>query len=353
MSENINIDKSIASKTKFNKVFESAKNFFEWATKTVLILGITLVVFAFCTVFYQEYNRNAYTVQEFVVPKYFEESGLNGEVLGRKIIDELKQLKQKASSEQDDEAGFETMENDETAAEITLGGTGLSISQLVEIAKALLHKPTRKITGELVLLDSVLLLTLRATGENAITIEQPFRDSNLLNSLDTLLEKAGEKVAKVLMPLTLGIYYQNTYREKQAIELLEHCVLALPHEDDKYACIHLAELLFAEKDTVGAIAKIEKALEIDENFSDAYITWAKLLQDMKDSTNAVKKYQAAVEVEEENTRIYKSWGRFLGGKKDSIGAVKQFMKGLAINPNDGEIYYEWAYFLRFHRKKYI
>ena len=70
-----------------------ANTFFEWATKIVFFVGIAVICIAFCTVFYQEYNRNAYTVQEFVVPKYFEESGLNGEVLGRKIIDELKQLK--------------------------------------------------------------------------------------------------------------------------------------------------------------------------------------------------------------------------------------------------------------------
>lgn len=91
MSETIDIEKPPMPKTRFKKVFEGGNHFFEWATKTVFFIGIAVVVFAFCTVFYQEYNRNAYTVQEFVVPKYFEESRLNSDVLGRKIIDELKQ----------------------------------------------------------------------------------------------------------------------------------------------------------------------------------------------------------------------------------------------------------------------
>ena len=93
-----------------------------------------------------------------------------------------------------------------------------------------------------------------------------------------------------------------------------------------------------KKDYYGAIADYTKAIEINPNYTDAYINRGNAKRNLEDNYGAIADYTKAIEINPNDADAYYNRGIAKEELKDSYGAIADYTKAIEINPNDAAAY---------------
>lgn len=94
------------------------------------------------------------------------------------------------------------------------------------------------------------------------------------------------------------------------------------------------------EDREGALADVNKALEIAPNYADAYYSRGLLQYYRGDRAEAIADLGKAIRLNPNNAYFYYSWGGRYSNEGDNQEAIFYYNKAIQLNPNYAEAYYD-------------
>ncbi len=139
-----------------------------------------------------------------------------------------------------------------------------------------------------------------------------------------------------------GVLKIEMGKRKEGIEDIKK---AAATGEDPQALIRLADLAREDNDTKGAIAYLQKALEISPDMAVVNLYLGELYKDQKDYENAIRFYMQAAEHTDGKMRaaLLKQVGGLALEKEDYLTAIDAYRMALKDNPNDAQLYYMAGY----------
>jgi tetratricopeptide (TPR) repeat protein len=243
-------------------------------------------------------------------------------------------------------------------------GVGFSMSALIYHTKKLVGIMPREISGELVMKDSSLALTLRMTGTDIFYIEKPFNQQNdKFSVLDSLLKRSSEKMMEVVEPYQLAVYYNNVGQDEKALKQIRYIINNIPEEKkwaynlwgniykydgsdtgniekaiNKYKIAYELDpnyvlplynlgTTYKELNRIDeAIEQLEKVIDIDPNYILAYNALSYCYLEKKDTAKALELYQVLAKVENKDEEDLNMMTNLMFALNDSTSIIKYFQQ---------------------------
>ena len=270
--------------------------------------------------------------------------------------------------------------------EIDVPAIGLSLNAIIYQLRRMLGIKQRRVSGDIVVREGKLYLTVRITKKPAIT----FPPGEVKNP-EPVIKQAAEYVLKTLEPLTFGLNYctnnkkelltslikeiqQSQHDEKKALVLtLEGCLFknlekyeaainkldqalqdeSLENDSLRAVILYLkGETLLEEDKPTLAIEEYEKALELYPNNGVIYAQLAEALIKSKKTKKGLEEYEKASKKDPDNPWLYTAWGYQLAELKEFKAADEKFKKAVTVAPNYALAYANWGDVLLKKRDEY-
>lgn len=288
------------------KLFPGVK---EITGKIALILGISMCLFLMI-----ESMEDDLRLEPFQVPEDFVKNGFDGAVTSNLMINKINKIlsneemkSAQTMNEDDDGIILANSPIAKTNFQISFGGLGFQIGDLMKYFKSILKFRDNSVRGEIAQSDKGLKLVITFPGEPAEVLEQPIDSSSKFVALDKLLNRAGE-----LFILKKGTDYQKAaiyYRMrdfKNAIYQLEK--LAKKDPEDYRALNLWANVYVGMKDYEKANEKFKQAIAAyearnkgtDKRFIEAYIGWGNCWMARGNLAKAREKFEEASKIDSTN-----------------------------------------------------
>jgi superkiller protein 3 len=177
-----------------------------------------------------------------------------------------------------------------------------------------------------------------------------------------LAQRTAEMVLGQVNPYVLASYLDDHQEFDKAVEIVQRIAQNPPddcahisaafalwsnllYRQKKEECIFISAaynlwgvVLYEEKNYDGAVAKYQKAVELDPKSADAYAGWGVVLYKEKNYDGAVAKYQKAIELDPKYAGTYINWGVVLYEQKNYAGAVAKYQKAIELDPKYAAAY---------------
>jgi len=313
------------------------------------ILGLPLLFYI-----YREVTRDVIIIDPFTVPKRFEEAGLTSEVMANRIGDTLHQI-EIATQTRMKKDNLTSLREEWSVPDVEIPGTKLGLKTLVDVARTVFGIYPKHISRDIVVpVDTptkvgsppvnqqatvTIYLTQGRSRSAGVSLAVPADDLGLL------VQSTAETALGQVNPYVLAAYRDEHREYEKAIEIVER-IIQDPSEDilHKTAAYDLwGNVLRDQKKPDEAIAKYQKAIELDPKLAHAYVGWGNVLYDQKKPDEAITKYQKASELDPKDaTPPYVGWGIVLyeHGKPDE--AIAKFQKASELDPKYARAYYNWG-----------
>lgn len=349
-SDNSNNIKDISShskptKTGLAKFNEHLEIFIKFIFNTSIIIGgIGAIIFAI-----YEYQQEHFIFESFDMPEVLIRQGYAGSVVSNRIVDKIEMMKSAANSFKE---GDSKLSNSASIPDVSFKviGVGVSLQNTIEYVKVLIGKPSRKITGEITLQDSIMTLHLRMTGEKVAAFEKSLKNTSQKEALDTLFLQAGAEILKASEPYLLAAYSIRIKEIDLGLSMIQYTINRPPTADDAWAYSLWGGLLVG-KDSVAAVDKFQKAIALQDNIPITYGNWANLHVQGKNPEEGLKLYRKTLEIEPNYLFAYVAIGNIYRREKKYKEAEEMYKKALRIKPDYTNALSAWGISLR-EQKKY-
>jgi tetratricopeptide (TPR) repeat protein len=94
-------------------------------------------------------------------------------------------------------------------------------------------------------------------------------------------------------------------------------------------------------DAVRAFADLNKAIELDPKYNDAYLARTSYFEDKKEYDKAIADYTKAIEIDPNKGYVYSNRGTAYLRKKDYDRAIADYTKAIEFNPKWADDYYDY------------
>jgi len=96
-----------------------------------------------------------------------------------------------------------------------------------------------------------------------------------------------------------------------------------------------------------AAEKLERAIEVDPEYAEAYYNYALLQEELDEPEEAAEKYERAIEHDPEYADAYYNYGLLLNGKLDKPKeAAKMYEKAIEVDPEHANAHYNYGLLLK-------
>jgi len=355
------------------------KNFFTGSLKAFLILLLLIII-----------SHAAYDLFRYdIVIKPFEtpfnlarEEGYTGIVVAYRLQDAMSEIRETINRSSMRGAvpwlAAAQMTELQKHHEIDVPTVGLSLNTISYQLRKLLGIKQRIISGDIIIKDNQVYMTLRITGQP--TFKVPVSDE-----VDDAITAAAEYLLSTFEPLNFGLYYYINNKPNQLKSLimlvrqsevslknkllppeeavaltLEGCLLKIQGQfDEALEKFTLAQqkspsirVIYRMKgDTLlelnqfdQAIAEYAAALELDPKLGGGiYTQWARALIKSGEKKKGFAKYEEASQKDNDNPWVYTDWGYYLAVEsKQFEAAYKKFQQALQLNQNYALTYAHWG-----------
>ena len=340
--------------------------------KSVLsqLLGkITFVRFALAVVIlplllyvYREVTRDALIIDPFSVPKRFEEAGLTSDVMANRIGDKLRQIEVSARTRRKKD-NLASLKDEASIPEVEIPGTKLGLKTVIDITRSVFAIYPKHVSGDVVILandssntKAPTAVKQQATVTTYVT-EGRSRSSAMSVTSDAedvglLVQRAAETVLRQINPYVLAVYEYDQGDRDKALGIVEG-MIDNPSEarGQKAAAFSLWGLALHEQHRYDeAIAKYQKAIELDPKFAFAYDNWGVTLQEQHRYDEAIANYQKAIELDPKFADAYDNWGAALQEQHKYDEAIANYQKAIELDPKFAYAYDNWGLALQEQHK---
>jgi len=279
------------------------------AIRTVIINILILSVIIFLCIFiYNDLNIEKVIIEEFDVPNKFQEIGLSGRVVSKKLLDKLTNIRQNATSSvlsYDFQASWI-----ESPQKVEIPSVGLSVQSINNFLRDFLGKGTIHVLGEVVMNDrDHTSLTIRIHGQNEISLSGRFSE------LDSLLFEAAKYLQLRIQPYILAYYFLSTNPE-ECLNTIKYCLLNDPENDDPWVYNLWGILLSNQGNYEEAIVKYQKSINFNPRDARVFFNWGSVLSKQIKYDEAIDKFKIAIKLDPKFSEAYNNWGNILYRKKN-------------------------------------
>ena len=196
------------------------------------------------------------TVQPFEVPQSWIEAGLNGETVARRIVDKVGEIKEFVSSAKADST---LLDSDSGAdLEVNVMGVGLSLNAFGYYIKDLLNIPSPMISGEIIEIDSTIVLTMRMTDYPSIKHTITYSGRTRLEAIEETLEEGGRIILQQTDPYRVAVYHYRNERFDESLDIIRE-IIQKNEKDVQWAYLAWANFIGRSRETSGSSEEIEKS----------------------------------------------------------------------------------------------
>lgn len=286
---------------------------------------------------YTEINKETVIIETFQVPADLEKQNITGQAVVNKLLDQIEIIKSNADT------SYKKLDVKPTSydsqLEMVIPGSGISLKSLLQNLKTYLGKNQTRISGEIVLSNQKLNLTIRVLGKPSKTF------SGNLEDLDKLLKDAAEYILKYTEPYLLAYYLYYNYDQNNKEDVLDMIKFTLSHppaDDDAMAYTLDGYIKEDEENYEDAIKLYKKALEIDPKYVDAYNGWAYSLYEMNKLDSAISLYNISLGIDPAYSYTYYYLGLVFIKQDKFQEGFDLLDKSIKLNPNDVDIYEDYG-----------
>lgn len=295
------------------------------------------MIFVIGLLIYKELNKETVIIEPFQVPTDLEKQNITGQAIVNKLLDQIEIINANADT------AYKKLDVKpvlfDSQLEIVIPGSGISLKSLLQNVKNFLGKKQTRISGEVVLNNQILYLTIRVFGEPSKTF------SGSLNELDGILKEASQYILKYTQPYLLAyyLYYNYDVKNKEAaMDMIKYTLTHEPRDDDAMAYNLDGFIKYEEGDFVEAAKLFKKALDIDPKNVDALNNFAYILYDNKNYDSAISLYNKSIDINPNYFYTYHYMGLALAGQKKFDKAFAMYDKSIKLNPQYTEVYDDYG-----------
>lgn len=248
------------TKTRLSSIEEKISNVFNILWR----LGVFILLVFLIIVVWKDVKKEGIVFHPFEMPKKFEDGGFDGGVFAKRIFDEIESIKESARSQKTDSVQFNANERPDLQMDVL--GFGLSSNSLSYYIKDLFGYESQIITGELTDLDKELKLSLRLPDQEQYIVEYSYANNTAKSGLDTIIQRAAEKIISDTDPYRLAIYLYHNGRNAEAKKLLQRIIEEKPHER-KWAYLAWGHIYRADEEFDLAEDMYRNSFRADTNFA--------------------------------------------------------------------------------------
>ncbi len=303
----------------------------------VLDIIIITTIIVICLLIYRELNKETVIIEPFQVPTDLEKQNITGQAIVNKLLDQIEVIKANADT------AYKKLDVKpvvyDSQLEIVIPGSGISLKSVLQNVKNFLGKKQTRISGEVVLNDQKLYLTIRVLGEPSRTF------TGTLSELDDILKDASQYILKYTQPYLLAYYLYYNYEKADkdaAMDMIKFALTHPPADDDAMAYTLDGYIKYDEKNFDEAIKLFRKAIEIDPKSVDAYNNWAYILYERKDYDSAISLYKKSLEINPDYFYTYHYMGMALAGQKKYDEAIANYNKSILLNGKYADVYEDFG-----------
>jgi tetratricopeptide (TPR) repeat protein len=356
--------------------------FFKWVGEPTLfkILGISAAPVIVIAVL-PEFFRPVVVIENFTVPKAFEEQGYTSQTINNRIVDAIGNIERNTSTLASKESF--AMANSSEVPDVVVPQTQLPLRTIVQVLQEVLHRQPPHVSGEMTFVPAIssstpgdlnlkarrLLITVRVTHME----DRPPDRFEVTVKPEEAISRSAQAILRLINPYLLAAYAYNAEKNPtKALKLISKCQGPLApwglllkgdifyergdingaeetlengiaHYPTFYLFyVNWGIVLLYKNDPDGAIAKYQKAIELHPVFADAYNGWGNALSDKHDPNAAIRKYQKAIELDPKLADAYNGWGNALSSKNDMDGAIREYQKAIEFDPEFANAYNGWG-----------
>jgi tetratricopeptide (TPR) repeat protein len=287
-------------------------------------------------------------VKPLIVARSLVDIGYTGDVFSYSLIDKLDKISS-VFEEKGSMPGTDNLLNEEGVVldesimrqrqevlQMEIGDLGVKFNALIESVKHLTGQPQNYISGDVILIDSLISIHLRMTGHSTLTVNVPFRSDNIGAACDSISLVAAEYIMKELAPVKFMYYCIHNKKYREAAKIANH-LLVIDTASVKH-CYNILGLVAKNSDNINlCISYLKKSIERDSNFAIAYQNLATCYSKEKNYTLAITYYKKAIQLDKYNSKFYRNLGLCYEKQKDYTRAIEQLK--IAISMENRNVVY--------------
>jgi len=317
------------------------QNVFDFFSMLIKVFVLVLIILMVCTI-YAGLNDDKYVLEPLQVPKGLEEAGYTGTVIANHIQDKITDLKNSAQSSKSDSTQFEVNSNNDLNVQVM--GLGVSSNSLVHQLRSLLGKRSNVISGELIDIDNQLQLTLRLTGKPSEKIIEPYELGSKGEALENIINSASESVLYYTDPYRLAVMQYRRGDQEEALKIIRYIIDERPNER-KWGYLAWANLYQSNNDLERAERMLDKALELDPNFSLANTNMGWLAFRNEDYVGAIEHLSKNQASEDQKIGVYNGLALSHLRLGETEKAEAYYKKNVEVNSSEFWVYTNYSSFL--------
>jgi tetratricopeptide (TPR) repeat protein len=325
-------------------------------------LALAVFVLPLLLYAYREITRDVLIIDPFTVPRHFEEAGLTSVVVANRIGDALRQIEE-ATQTRMKKDNLTSLRDEGSTPDVEIPGAKLDLKTVVDLARSVFGIYPKHINGDIVVpLDRPTNAASPPTMPQATVTVYVTQGRNrsaavsmtvASDDVGMLVQRTAETVLGQVNPYVLAAYLEDHRESEKTIEIVQRMIQS-PSEDRRHksAALNLwGNVLSDQKKYDEAIAKYQKAIELDPKDAAPYNGWGNMLYGQKKYDEAIAKYQKAIELDPKSAFAYNNWGNVLYGQKKYDEAIAKYQKSIELDPKSAVPYNGWGVVLS-NQEKY-
>ncbi len=197
-------------------------------------------------------HADGLVIESFSVPPDMAARGFTGQVVATQMLDKLAAMQSGTASARSPKT-FTSNPGDDIKVEIP--ETGVSVSEAARFLRGWLGHQTH-VSGEITRTAGGIAVTARIAGEGGAAIGGPESD------LDTLVQKAAERLYGATQPYRYGVYLENQDRRDEGIAVLQALARTGPASERAWAYFGLGNF---SDDAAQGLGFLQRAAELDSS----------------------------------------------------------------------------------------
>lgn len=323
------------NKTVWQRIDETSTAIF----RILMRLGILILALFLIMVLLNGVKKQTPTVQPFEVPESWEQVGLNGQTVARRVVDQVEEIKNMVNSAKSDSTFLESGSG--TDLEVNVMGVGLSLNAFSYYLKSLLKLPNPTISGEIIDVDSTIILTMRMTDYPTLKHSIDYRGKSKLTAIEETLEAGGKIILEQTDPYRIAVYHYHKKNYEQSLDIIR-AMIQRNDRDIQWAYLAWANLLKDQGRESAGREKLLKAIEYDPKFMLAHrnLAWS-LFQDRK-YEEAITNFRRAYDLDNEDIGCINGLAQAHRQLGEYDQAERYFKRAIEVDPSITWMYFNYG-----------